>query len=99
LHYHLSELASTLAKFNKKLRYSRDGTPKHTQTILDVTQKETVIAHYNNTAVKRWYAKSPNHTEVFVHFYYGNYTLMSSRTLLSDYFSNCPICLRDAVHM
>jgi hypothetical protein len=34
--------ASTLVKFNKKLRHSRDGTPKHIRTIIDATQKETV---------------------------------------------------------
>ena len=53
LHKHLSDFVSTLSKFNKlfnvrslllfKLPHSRGGTPKHTQTIIDATQKETAI--------------------------------------------------------
>jgi len=31
----------SLLKF--KLRHSRGGTPKHTQTVIDATQKETAI--------------------------------------------------------
>jgi hypothetical protein len=40
---HLSDFASTVAEFNEKLLHSRDGTPKHTQTIIYATQKETVV--------------------------------------------------------
>ena len=53
LHQHLSDFVSTLSKFKTKfnvrsllwfnLRHSRGGSPKHTQTVTDATQKETAI--------------------------------------------------------
>jgi hypothetical protein len=39
----MSHFIFTLAKFNKNLRRSRDGTTKHAQTIIDVTQKEAAV--------------------------------------------------------
>jgi hypothetical protein len=43
LHQHLSDSTSTLVKFKKKLWHSRDRTAKHTQTIIDATQKEAAV--------------------------------------------------------
>jgi len=58
------------------------GTPKHTQTVTDTTQKETAIdkkAQLWNTDM----STSSNHTRAFVQCCHSKDMVASSRTLLS----------------
>jgi hypothetical protein len=85
LHWHLSDFAYTLAEFNKKLRHSRDGTPK---THSDNNRRHSEKDSHRSTTTQLWNADMPmssNHTEVSVHCCQGKHTTASSRTLLSDF--------------
>jgi len=64
-----------------KLRLSRGGTPKHTQTLTDATQKETAIDQQQHSCETLMSASS-NHTKAFVQCCHGKHTVASSRTLL-----------------
>jgi hypothetical protein len=53
------------------LQHSHDGTPKHTQAIIDATQKEAAIDQQHSRENADM-PMSSNHTEVSVHCCHGN---------------------------
>jgi len=59
----------------------RGGTPEHTQTVIDATQKQTAIdqQHSCETLI----CQPSNNTKAFVQCCHGKHKVASSRTLLS----------------